>query len=44
MPAKDLRRLADAMQRQIGRGVAAVVSVVDGEAAVVVSVSDDLEG
>jgi alanyl-tRNA synthetase len=43
VPAKDLRGLADAMQRQIGSGVAAVVSVVDGKAAVVVSVSDDLK-
>jgi alanyl-tRNA synthetase len=32
------------MQRQIGSGVAAVVSVVEGKAAVVVSVSDDLKG
>ena len=32
------------MQRQIGSGVAAVVSVVDGKAAVVVSVSEDLKG
>jgi alanyl-tRNA synthetase len=32
------------MQRQIGSGVAAVVSVVDGKAAVVVSVSQDLKG
>ena len=37
MPAKDLRGLADAMQRQIGSGVAAVVSVV------MVSVSEDLK-
>ena len=44
MAARDLRGLADAMQRQIGSGVAAVVSVVDGKAAVVVSVSDDLKG
>jgi alanyl-tRNA synthetase len=43
VPAKDLRGLADAMQRQIGSGVAAVVSVVDGKAAVVVSVSEDLK-
>jgi alanyl-tRNA synthetase len=42
VPARDLRGLADAMQRQIGSGVAAVVSVVDGKAAVVVSVSQDL--
>ena len=44
VPAKDLRGLADAMQRQMGSGVAAVVSVVDGKAAVVVSVSEDLKG
>ena len=31
------------MQRQIGSGVAAVVSVVDGKAALVVSVSEDLK-
>jgi alanyl-tRNA synthetase len=43
LPAKDLRGLADAMQRQIGSGVAAVVSVFDGKAAVVVSVSEDLK-
>ena len=35
--------MVDAMQRQIGSGVAAVVSVIDGKAAVVVSVSDDLK-
>jgi alanyl-tRNA synthetase len=43
VPAKDLRGMADAMRKQIGSGVAAVVSVVDGKAAVVVSVSDDLK-
>jgi hypothetical protein len=41
--AKHLRGLADAMQRQIGCGVAAVVSVV-GKAALVVSVSEDPKG
>ena len=35
--------MADAIQRQIGSGVAAVVSVVDGKAALVVSVSKDLK-
>jgi alanyl-tRNA synthetase len=44
VPARDLRGMVDAMQRQIGSGVAAVVSVVEGKAAVVVSVSDDLKG
>jgi alanyl-tRNA synthetase len=43
--AKDLRGLGDALQKQIGSGVAAVVSVgEDGKAALVVSVSDDLKG
>ncbi|MGH6899558.1 MAG: alanine--tRNA ligase, partial [Geminicoccaceae bacterium] len=44
VPARDLRGMVDAMQRQIGSGVAAVVSVTEGKAAVVVSVSDDLKG
>jgi alanyl-tRNA synthetase len=44
VPARDLRGMVDAMRRQIGSGVAAVVSVVEGKAAVVVSVSDDLKG
>ena len=41
VPAKDLRGLSDAIQRQLGSGVAAVVSVVDGKAALVV---ERLEG
>jgi alanyl-tRNA synthetase len=43
MPARDLRGMADAMLRGLGSGVAAVVSVVDGKATLVVSVSDDLK-
>jgi len=43
VPARDLRGMADAVQKQIGSGVVAVVSVVDGKAALVVSVSDDLK-
>jgi alanyl-tRNA synthetase len=43
VPAKDLRAMADALQREIGSGVSAVVSVIDGKAALVVSVSDDLK-
>ncbi|MGH6917321.1 MAG: DHHA1 domain-containing protein, partial [Geminicoccaceae bacterium] len=42
VPAKQLRATADAILRQIGTGVVAVVSVVEGKAALVVSVSDDL--
>jgi alanyl-tRNA synthetase len=44
VPARDLRALADAIQHQIGSGVAAVVSVTEGKAALVVKVSDDLQG
>jgi alanyl-tRNA synthetase len=43
VPAKDLRSMADAIQRQIGSGVAAVVSVLDGKASLVVSVSPGLK-
>ncbi len=43
VPARDLRGTADAMLRALGSGVAAVVSVVDGKATLVVSVSDDLK-
>jgi alanyl-tRNA synthetase len=35
--------MADAMLRALGSGVAAVVSVVEGKATLVVSVSDDLK-
>jgi len=43
VPAKDLRGMADTIRKQMGSGVAAVVSVVEGKAALVVSVSDDLK-
>jgi alanyl-tRNA synthetase len=43
VPAKQLRAAADTILRQLGTGVVAVVSVIDGKAALVVSVSDDLE-
>jgi alanyl-tRNA synthetase len=44
VPARDLRGIVDAMQRQLGSGVAAVVSVTEGKAAIVVKVSGDLKG
>jgi alanyl-tRNA synthetase len=44
IPARDLRGMVDAMQRQIGSGVTALVSVSEGKAALVVKVSDDLKG
>jgi alanyl-tRNA synthetase len=43
VPAKQLRAAADAILRQLGTGVVAVVSVIDSKAALVVSVSDDLK-
>ena len=43
IPAKELRGVADAVLKQLGSGVAAVVSATDGKAAIVVSVSEDLK-
>jgi len=42
MPAKDLKGLADDIKAQIGSGVVALVSVMDGKVSLVVAVSDDL--
>jgi alanyl-tRNA synthetase len=42
VPARELRGTADAIKKQLGSGVVALVSVNDGKAAVVVSVTDDL--
>jgi alanyl-tRNA synthetase len=42
VPAKELRGTADALKKQLGSGVVTLVSVSDGKAAVVVSVTDDL--
>jgi alanyl-tRNA synthetase len=42
VPGKDLKGIADAMKKQIGSGVIAVVSTMDGKANVVVGVTDDL--
>ena len=42
MPAKDLKGLADEIKGQIGSGVVALVSVMDGKVSLVVGVSDDL--
>ena len=44
VPAKELRGTADAIRKDLGSGVVALVSVNDGKAAVVVSVSEDLIG
>jgi alanyl-tRNA synthetase len=42
VPGKDLKGIADAMKKQIGSGVIALVSTMDGKANVVVGVTDDL--
>ena len=42
MPAKELKSLADALKKQVGSGVVALVSVTDGKCSVVVGVTDDL--
>jgi len=42
VPAKELRGMADAMKKEIGSGVVAIVSAADGKAAVVVGVTADL--
>ncbi len=44
VPAKELRGTADAIKKELGSGVVALVSVNDGKAAVVVGVTDDLVG
>ena len=42
VPAKELKPLVDSLKKQIGSGVVAVVSVIDGKASLVVGVTDDL--
>jgi alanyl-tRNA synthetase len=44
VPARELRGTADALKKELGSGVVALVGVNDGKAAVVVSVTDDLAG
>ncbi len=44
VPAKELRGVADAVLKQLGSGVATIISTNDGKAALVVSVSPDLKG
>ncbi len=42
VPPRDLKNLADAIQKQIGSGVVALVSTAEGKASIVVGVSPDL--
>ena len=43
IPPKELRDLANALKGKIGSGVVAMVDVVDGKAAVIAAVTDDLK-
>jgi alanyl-tRNA synthetase len=43
-PARDLKGLAEAIGKQMGSGVVALVSSADGKASIVVGVSQDLTG
>ena len=42
VPAKDLRGMVDEAKKGVGSGVVALISVVDGKAALIVGVTDDL--
>lgn len=42
VPAKELKPLVDSLKSQMGTGVAAAVSVIDGKASLVVGVTEDL--
>ncbi len=44
VPAKDLKGMADAMKKQLGSGVVALVAVAEGKVSLVVAVTDDLIG
>jgi alanyl-tRNA synthetase len=44
VPARDLKGLADAIGKQLGSGVVALVSTAEGKASIVVGVSQDLTG
>ena len=44
VPARDLKGMAEAIGKQIGSGVVALVSTAEGKASIVVGVSPDLTG
>ncbi len=44
VPARELKNLADAIQRKLGSGVVALVSTAEGKASIVVGISPDLTG
>ena len=42
VPSKELKPLVDSLKGQLGSGIVAVISVIDGKASLVVGVTDDL--
>ncbi|MGH7118364.1 MAG: alanine--tRNA ligase, partial [Acetobacteraceae bacterium] len=44
VPPRELKNLADAIQRKIGSGVVALVSTAEGKASIVIGISPDLAG
>jgi alanyl-tRNA synthetase len=44
VPAKELKSMADALKKQLGSGVVALVATAEGKASVVVGVTEDLVG
>jgi alanyl-tRNA synthetase len=42
VPAKELKSMVDALKKQLGSGVVALIATADGKASVVVGVTDDL--
>ena len=44
VPPRELKPMADEIKKRIGSGVAALVSVTDGRASLVVGVTDDVAG
>ena len=44
VPARELKGLADAIGKQLGSGIVALVSTAEGKASIVVGVSQDLTG
>jgi alanyl-tRNA synthetase len=44
VPARELKGLAEAISKQVGSGVVALVSAAEGKASIVVQVSPDLTG
>jgi alanyl-tRNA synthetase len=42
VPGRELKQLADDLKKEVGSGIVAVISRVDGKASIVVGVTDDM--